>query len=155
MRTPPTNEDDFAEEATTAELDRPAKSDLVEAVREKLCDADAAVRIHAALELGEIGTLDDIGLLSDVLSLPCSEDEHPKERAAILHAMKRLSRIDEGSFDLCEVPKMPKSFAKFISENLTEDGTKARTTGITCYHRELLMLLAVVLVMAIVFFILL
>jgi hypothetical protein len=64
---------------------------LVEAVRTKLCDSDPLVRVQAALKLGQIGDLDDIGLLSDLLSLPASSDEHPREREAILYAMQRLS----------------------------------------------------------------
>jgi hypothetical protein len=85
----------------------PPKIDPVEAVREKMCDVDPAVRIHAALELGELGGLDDIGLLSDLLSLPISLDEHPKEREALLHAMQRLSGTTAEAFDLTGVPPLP------------------------------------------------
>jgi hypothetical protein len=122
MRVPPEEEDDSAAEEAIAEFDRPAKFDLVEALREKLCDADATVRIHAAIKLGEIGGMDDIGLLADVLSVPHADDEHPKERAAILQAMKRLSGMNDDSFDPSDAPSMPKSLAELISDNLEEDG---------------------------------
>ena len=84
----------------------PPKIDPVEAVREKLCDVDPAVRIQATLQLGEIGSLDDIGFLSDLLSLPYSLDEHPKERAALLHAMQRLSGTTTEVFDLAGMPSV-------------------------------------------------
>ena len=69
----------------------PPEDDPLETARMNLCDADPAVRIRAALELGKSGSLDDIGLLSDLLSLPIGPDEHPREREALLYAMQRLS----------------------------------------------------------------
>ena len=70
-----------------ANLAAPLPVDPADAVRAELCDSDPAVRIRAAVELGEIGDLDDIGLLSDLLSLPANPDEHPRERgAAACHA---------------------------------------------------------------------
>ena len=59
---------------------------------------------QAALELGKIGTLDDVGLLSDLLSLPPAPDEHPRERAAILYAMQKLSGESVEPFDPPPVP---------------------------------------------------
>ncbi len=76
-----------------------------------LCNADPAVRIHAALELGESGNLDDIGLLSDLLSLPIGPDEHPRERAALLYAMQRLSGGATEPFDMTGVPPLLRSGA--------------------------------------------
>ena len=59
-----------------------------------MANSDAAVRLEAIDILGRIGTLDDIGLLSDLLSLPPLKDEHPDERAALARAMQRLSQAD-------------------------------------------------------------
>jgi hypothetical protein len=108
MWIPPENESASAADEETPSFIKPPKIDPVEAVREKLCDADSAVRVRAAVKLGEIGTLDDIGFLSDLLSLPYSLDEHPKERAALLHAMQRLSGTTKDEFDLTGVPPAPK-----------------------------------------------
>ena len=72
-----------------------------------MCDRDPVVRIQAALELGEIGDLDDIGLLSDLLSLPPCPDEHPRERESLLHAMQRLSGATKERFDLSGVLPVP------------------------------------------------
>ncbi len=68
------------------------------------------VRIRAALQLGERGDLDDIGLLSDLLSLPASLDEHPRERAALVYAMQRLSGTTTGTFNLSGVLFTPSDY---------------------------------------------
>jgi hypothetical protein len=60
--------------------------------RELICAESAKVRILAAHALGRLGTLDDIGLLSDLLGLPRWEREEPRERPALLRAMRRLGR---------------------------------------------------------------
>jgi hypothetical protein len=103
---PLTDEEAAALDDEPAQFAVPPAIDPVEAVREKLCDVDPAVRIQAALALGEFGGLDDIGFLSDLLSLPNSADEHPKEREAILHAMRRLSGESVEDFDLSFVPPL-------------------------------------------------
>jgi hypothetical protein len=82
----------------------PPPADPAEAARTRLCSGEAAVRLRAALELGKIGTLDDVGLLSDLLSLPAAPDEHPRERAAILYAMQKLSGQEVEPFDPPAVP---------------------------------------------------
>ncbi len=87
-------------EAGVASCAIPPPADPVEAVRATLCDGDPVVRIQAAAELGEIGDLDDIGLLSDLLSLPPCPDEHPRERESLLHAMRWLSGATKERFDL-------------------------------------------------------
>ena len=69
-------------------------------LRIKLCDGNPTVRVLAAVELGKVGTLDDIGLLSDLLYLPKAADEHPRERAALIHSMQRLAGITAEPFDL-------------------------------------------------------
>lgn len=67
---------------------------VIEKIRAELADDSPAVRLEAIDILGRIGTLDDIGLLSDLLWLPPLEDEHPDERAALARAMQQISRAD-------------------------------------------------------------
>lgn len=59
----------------------------LDAVRERLADEYPAIRFAAAQILREAGTLDDVALLSDLLSLPHLADEHSYERQALLDAM--------------------------------------------------------------------
>jgi hypothetical protein len=66
----------------------------VEKIRPELANNHAVVRLEAIDILGRIGTLDDIGLLSDLLSLPRLKDEHTDERPALARAMQRLSQAD-------------------------------------------------------------
>ena len=87
----------------------PSPADPAEAVRAALCDSDPLARIQAAVQLGEIGNLDDIGLLSDLLSLPTCPDEHAKERAAMVHSMQRLAGVALEPLDLSEVIVLPSS----------------------------------------------
>jgi HEAT repeat protein len=56
-------------------------------VRERLADDNPAVRFAATQLLRAVGTLDDVALLSDLLSLPRSADEHSYERRALVDAM--------------------------------------------------------------------
>ena len=64
-----------------------------ERFRRELISADSAkVRIQAARALGRLGTLDDVGLLSDLLCLPPWHGEEPRERPSLLQAMQRLGR---------------------------------------------------------------
>jgi hypothetical protein len=81
----------------------PPEDDPVEVLRINLCNANPVVRVRAAIELGQSGELDDIGLLSDLLSLPVGPDEHPQERPALLWAMRRLSGETVEEFDLSGV----------------------------------------------------
>lgn len=59
----------------------------LDAVRERLADGNPAVRFAATQLLRAAGTLDDVALLSDLLSLPRSADEQSYERRALLDAM--------------------------------------------------------------------
>jgi hypothetical protein len=90
-----------AQEAGRRHIPLPAQG--LEMLRMKLCDSDPVVRVLAAVELAGVGTLDDIGLLSDLLSLPTSADEHPRERAAQTYGMQRLAGITAEPFDLSGV----------------------------------------------------
>ncbi len=90
----------------------PPPTDPVEAVRMNLCDGDPLVRIQAAVQLGELGDLDDIGFLSDLLSLPTCPDEHPRERASLLYAMQRLSGTTKERFDLSGVLPVPQDLPR-------------------------------------------
>jgi len=73
------------------------RAQAAEKMRGALADNSAAVRLGAAFLLERLGTLDDIGLLTDLLSLPPLEDEDPRERPALLHAMQTLSRAPSAS----------------------------------------------------------
>ena len=110
MQTPPAAGGRPSEQAV-ASCAVPPEEDPLETARMNLCDADPAARIHAALELGESGDLDDIGLLSDLLSLPIGPDEHPREREALLYAMQRLSGGAAEPFDMTGVPPLPRRLA--------------------------------------------
>jgi hypothetical protein len=66
--------------------------EAAERMRAMLADNDGLVRLEATAFLGRIGTLDDIGLLSDLLALPPMTDEDPRERKGLLLAMQRISQ---------------------------------------------------------------
>jgi hypothetical protein len=73
-------------------LARPEPPPLViERIRGFLAYNNALVRLAASLILGRIGTMEDVGLLNDLLALPAAEDEHPEERAALLHALRTIA----------------------------------------------------------------
>jgi hypothetical protein len=125
--------------------------DPVEEARIKLCDRDPVVRIQAAVELGEIGGLDDIGLLSDLLSLPTSPDEHPREREALVHAMRRLSgesteRFDPG--DVLSVTDDPTSLGPRAAGTKRSDERRAAHY----FHLFLIVLAATLLILGAIYF---
>ncbi|MCY3021798.1 MAG: hypothetical protein NTW87_22535 [Planctomycetota bacterium] len=61
--------------------------------RRELVGGDSArVRLHAVRILGRIGSLDDVSLFSDLLCLPRWEHEDPRERPALLRAMRTVAR---------------------------------------------------------------
>jgi hypothetical protein len=62
--------------------------------RELLLGDHPKVRLHATRILARLGNLDDIGLLSDVLSLPRMSREDARERPALVNAMRRLTRAE-------------------------------------------------------------
>jgi hypothetical protein len=64
---------------------------VIETVREFLAHDSAKVRWAALDILCRIGTLEDIGLLDDLLALPSAADEHPQERAALLRTMRSIA----------------------------------------------------------------
>src|SRR4029077_6413595 len=67
------------------------REEAAERMRAMLADDDGLVRLEATAFLGRIGTLDNIGLLSDLLALPPMTDEDPRERKGLLLAMGRIS----------------------------------------------------------------
>ena len=76
----------------------------------RLCHREGRQRVLAAVELGERGTLEDIGLLCDLLALPPDGEEHPRERAALSHALARLAGVTSTRFDLQDMmPSSPKA----------------------------------------------
>jgi hypothetical protein len=60
-------------------------------LRTYLADVNGAVRMEAARLLGQLGTLDDVGLLLDLISLPPLSDELPGERGLLMEAAARLA----------------------------------------------------------------
>ncbi len=70
---------------------------VAQGLRDFLADSDAQVRLAALDILPRIGTLEDIGLLSDLLALPPAADEHPVERAALLRTMRGIAESAHGS----------------------------------------------------------
>ena len=81
----------------------PAFSVELEHIRGRLCERDADVRLVSIVALGRCGTLDDIGLLSDLLALPPQPDEDPYECHVLVTAMKKIVRRLTGVKDT-EVP---------------------------------------------------
>ena len=67
------------------------QSRAAELIRDRLADANAPVRIAASRMIATLGDLDDIGLLSDLLALPLSDDEGPHERDVITAAMSAIA----------------------------------------------------------------
>ncbi len=59
-------------------------------IRTMLADANPAARIKAMEAIGELGTLDDVSLLSDLMALPDQGDEVAGERATLRMAVQRL-----------------------------------------------------------------
>ena len=64
-------------------------------IRSDLANESAAIRIEAASILGDIGDLNDIGLFSDLLSLPPATDENPQERSEMVAVMQKISRMEQ------------------------------------------------------------
>jgi hypothetical protein len=64
---------------------------VAEKMREHLAHENSAVRLASTRILADIGELQDIGLLSDLLSLPESADEQEQERPALIEAMRRIA----------------------------------------------------------------
>jgi hypothetical protein len=73
---------------------RRIREQIAQKCRAELASNDPAARLKAIDILGRIGTLDDIGLLSDLLCLPPLKDEHPEERAALARAMQQISQAE-------------------------------------------------------------
>lgn len=71
-----------------------AETENVDCIRERLADVSSLVRLNAARLLGQIGSLDDIALLSDLLTLPPAADEDPNERQMLLDAMRALVEMN-------------------------------------------------------------
>jgi len=73
---------------------RPAvRPQAAERLRVELAADDPRVRLAAIELLGRLGTLSDIGLLSDLLALPPLADEDPGERPALLRAMQAIGGV--------------------------------------------------------------
>lgn len=68
-----------------------AEAQNLDGLRLRLADASPRVRERAARLLAEIGSLDDVALFSDLLSLRPATDEAPHERQVLLEAMRALA----------------------------------------------------------------
>jgi len=69
------------------------RSAAAEKFRREILSADhPRIRLAAIRILGRVGGLEDISLLSDILSLPRLRNEDPRERPALLQSMKKLAR---------------------------------------------------------------
>ena len=121
----------------------PQPADPVEAVRTNLCDSDPLVRMQAAGILGEIGNLDDIGILADLLSLPTCPDEHPRERRLLVHAMERLSGTTREQFALSSVLLMQEDHKSRGSRG--SDAMRGKKRRAEYYFYQLLIILSAVL----------
>ncbi|GMV83541.1 MAG: hypothetical protein AMXMBFR7_47250 [Planctomycetota bacterium] len=61
-------------------------------LRGALLSSNAEERYRGIGHLGWLGRLDDVGLLADLLNVPPSADEHPKERERLCESMNRIVR---------------------------------------------------------------
>ncbi len=74
---------------------RPDLRDRVgDRIRLKLADDHPQIRLRAIALLATIGSLDDVALLSDLLSIPPQHDEDPLERRALALAVEQLAKGD-------------------------------------------------------------
>jgi hypothetical protein len=64
---------------------------VLDPLRLHLADPNPVVRLAVLRLIADIGELDDIGLLMDLLTLPASSDEAPDEREAIRATIQKLS----------------------------------------------------------------
>lgn len=80
------------------------REQAAEHVRFELANVDPRIRLGSVRILARIGTLDDIGMLSDLLVLPEQEDEAPGERNALLDALVAISRRNPTSNKGADAP---------------------------------------------------
>ena len=75
-------------------LDDPIKRpQAADRFRAELATPDGKLRLRVIEVIGEIGTIQDIGLLMDLLALPIAEDEMPGEREALSAAINEISEV--------------------------------------------------------------
>jgi hypothetical protein len=91
-------------------VEHPTSERDIHQVYLRLCHPEGLQRVLAAVELGERGSLEDIGLLCDLLALPSHAEEHPCERTALSHSLARLAGVTSTSFDLTDaIPPPPQA----------------------------------------------
>lgn len=88
----------FGRDAFVVELENRLRAQAfgpgaVDKLRAFLADKEGLIRMETLRLLGEIGTLDDVGLLSDLLALPPEDDEAPGERERMLETMRSLAGL--------------------------------------------------------------
>jgi hypothetical protein len=66
-------------------------------LRPLLADQNAEVRVAAYRLLGCVGSLRDVALLSDLLTLAPSASDHPRERVVIAESMHRIARRESAT----------------------------------------------------------
>ncbi|MCY3021799.1 MAG: hypothetical protein NTW87_22540 [Planctomycetota bacterium] len=67
------------------------REQAAEKMRSALANDHTGVRLRALAVLERIGSLDDVGLLMDVLALPSEGNEDPREWVALTRALRTLS----------------------------------------------------------------
>ena len=68
---------------------------IADFVRNQLASKNGATRLGAITLLPIVGSLQDVGLLLDLLALPPQSDEHPREREALTETLKKLAGLSE------------------------------------------------------------
>ncbi|HEX5442554.1 MAG TPA: hypothetical protein VFW87_01940 [Pirellulales bacterium] len=68
-----------------------AEAENLDGLRLRLADVSPPVRAKAAQLLAETGTLDDVALFSDLLTLPTAAEDDLNERQILLDALRRLA----------------------------------------------------------------
>ena len=97
----------YSTETTESQVADPSgphssRSQELEHLYLRLCHLEGRQRVFAAIAIGELGTLEDIGLFCDLLALPPDREEHPRERAALSHALARLAGVTSARFEMGE-----------------------------------------------------
>lgn len=94
-----------ADNASAAEaviVSREHRSNAVRIFREKLADPETAIRLRSLRMLAHIGTLEDLGLLLDLHSIPMEAYDTPYEREQILATAAAITQRVEQEANAAE-----------------------------------------------------
>jgi hypothetical protein len=86
-----TGDDHVTQRLGTIFLKEIVRERAPDALRAQLASENATVRIEVLKKLSNAGTLDDIGLLLDLLALPKADDEHANEREQMMATVVAIS----------------------------------------------------------------